>query len=48
MTSDQRAAIIQVNDVNGVPVTLEATQTEQLLHSDMSIPILLKKAEGEG
>jgi hypothetical protein len=35
-------------EVNGEPVNLAATQTEQLLHSDITIRVLLKKAEGEG
>jgi hypothetical protein len=35
-------------EVNGVPVNLEATQTEQIASSDITILVTLKKAEGEG
>ena len=35
-------------EVQGVPVNLEALQVEQILSSDITIGVYLKKAEGEG
>lgn len=35
-------------EVNGVPVNLEAMQVEQILSSDITVVVYLKKGEGEG